>query len=386
MSFSGDFLLSDKYAPTTLGSVIGNYASVKRLIEFSAAVHAGVRPKPIMIFGPTGTGKTSAVHALAGSNGFELLELNSSDYRDVDKLRRLLLPASRSRGLFNKNIVIFMDEIDELSKKFDHGAEAVIKELIETSKQPVIFTATDYWDQKISFLRNIIDKVEFKKVNQADIVKLLEKIAKQENQPVEASVIAEIVRRSDGDVRGAINDLELMLGAKPELLDNLGWRDRKLEVFGVLDKFFMSKSFDVPRAAVAKSDIDLGMLINWVDENIPNRYPLPEEISDAYASLASASKFYEKAGRTSYYGYYRYVNVLISSGISLANNGRVTMLRPYVFPSKIRHLSATKGERGALNAAAERLSLVLHTNKKYIIRTYLPMVKKAIGLDKASRR
>ena len=116
-----DLMLSDKYAPTTINGIIGNSECVSRLFEFAQAIHANAKPKPIMLFGPSGTGKTSAAHALAYGNGFELLELNASDYRDTLTLEKTLLPASRSKGLFNKNILILLDEIDEVSKKLDSG-------------------------------------------------------------------------------------------------------------------------------------------------------------------------------------------------------------------------------------------------------------------------
>ena len=372
------YVLSDKYAPTTLNGIVGNSNAVRLLADFATRVHRGEKTKPLMVFGATGTGKTSAAHALAYSNGFELLELNAADYRNADTLRKVLLPASRSRGLFSKTILILLDEIDELSGRFDSGAESTIGQLIRESKQPVIFTATDFWDQKISFLRNAVDKVEFKKATSTDISRLLEKIAKQEGIEVSPAVIQELARRSDGDVRGAINDLEAMLGADVELLESLGTRDRKLEVFGVLDKIFTTRNFDMPRNAVAKSDVDLGMLINWIDENIPKRYPMNSELSGAYDSLAAASRFYEKAGRKSYYGYYRYASVLASSGIAMANNGRVTMLKQYAFPSNIRYLSTSKKDRNAMDSIAERLSPMLHTNKKNIIRSYIPMLRAAI--------
>ena len=45
-----------------------------------------------MICGPSGTGKTSAAHAVAYSNGFDIIELNASDYRDSDTLGKKILP------------------------------------------------------------------------------------------------------------------------------------------------------------------------------------------------------------------------------------------------------------------------------------------------------
>jgi len=117
------------------------------------------------------------------------------------------------------------------------------------------------------------------------------------------------------------------------------------------------------------------MVLNWVEENIPNRYTSRQGVNDAYQSLAKASKFYEKAARTNYWGYLRYVSVLLASGVSLSNDGFVRMLKPYNFPSKIRYMGNTKQSRASLNEIAEKLSDKLHTNKRRIIRDYLPLLK-----------
>ncbi len=371
-------MLADKYAPTTINNIIGNNEAVSKLFEFAQSIHANTKPRPIMLFGPSGTGKTSAAHALAYGNGFELLELNASDYRNTATLEKILIPASKSKGLFNKNIIILLDEIDELSKTLDSGAEKVIRELLKSSKQPVIFTATDFWDKNISYLRMVVDKVEFKKVPFKEIQQLLEKVAKNENAQIKKEIIEEIARRSDGDVRGAMNDLEAMIGADYALIDNLGIRDRKIEIFGVLDKIFLSGNFDISRNALSKTDVDIGMLINWIDENITKRYPMKKDVDEAYANLSIASRFYEKAGRTNHYEYLKYASTFASAGISLSSKGRTTMLKQYSFPSNIRYMSSTKEGRSTINGIAEKLSPILHTNKKKIISSYIPILKIAI--------
>ncbi len=367
-------MLCEKYSPNTLNGIVGNRNATDRLMEFGMAVHSGKKVMPMILYGPSGVGKTAAVHALAYSNNFELLELNASDYRDVTHLGKILLPASRSRGLFSSTILIFLDEIDELSGKFDAGAEKVILELVKSSRQPVIFAANDFWSMKISFLRNLVDRVEFKKPAVSDVQKVLANIASREGGGINAETVDAIARRSNGDIRGAINDLEAMTGAVPELFENLGVRDRKVEVFGVLDKIFSSGNFDISRNAVMKSDLDMEMLMNWIDENVTKRYPASRDIAEAYSTLAVASKFLEKASRTGYYGYLRYANILLSSGVSLSNSGSLTMLRQYSFPSNIRYLSSTKKERSSLAAIAEKLGPMLHTNKRRIIESYLPLL------------
>ena len=371
----GIMLLTDKYSPNTLNGIIGNGTAVSRLENFGAEALSGNVGRPLMVYGPTGIGKTSAVHALAYSCGFEIIEFNASDYRDAEKLNKVLLPASVSRGLFNKHLLILMDEIDELSKKYDSGAERAILELVKSSKHPIVFIARDFWSQTISFLRNHVEKLEFKKPNSEEITSLLTNIAAKEKRKIDEKTIKFIAERCNGDVRGALNDLELLMDGDPELIESLGARNRKKEVYGVLDSIFLSKNFDLARNAAGNADVDMDMLFKWVDENIPNRYMSKYDLSTAYSSLAGASFFMEKASRTSYYGYLRYASVMMSSGISMSPKGRVSMLKSYSFPAAIRYLSTTKKNRSALKTAVSKLIYQFHSDKRAVLDSYLPLLR-----------
>lgn len=375
-------LLCDKYAPNSLGAVVGNEEAVKRLLNFAAGTQVGKVGKPIMIYGNSGIGKTAAAHALAYSNGFDLLEFNASDYRDAETLGKRLLPAMGTRNLFNRKILVLFDEIDELSSKYDSGVEAIVLNLVKNSKYPVLFTANDFWNRKIAFLRDHVERLEFKKPKKSDVIKVMENVLAQEGKTMDKKIIDEIAGRSSGDIRGALNDLELMFDSNLELLEYMGTRDRKMEVFAVLDKIFLSSDFDIPRNAVANSDVDLDMLINWVEQNIPSKYLSKNGKREAYEQLSRASMFSEKASRVNYYGYLRYASVILSAGISMANDGAVSMITPYSFPARIRQMSITKKDRNALSEIAAKLSPILHTSKKGVISSYLPMLK--VMIDKAS--
>ncbi len=373
--------ICEKYAPNTLNGIIGNNTARNRLMAFGIDVLEGKKVKPLILVGPSGTGKTSAAHALAYSNGLELIELSASDYRDSETLSHRILPLAKTRGLFSKKCLIVFDEIDELSSKFDSGPEKVIMTLIKESKHPIIFIANDYWNKKISFLREVPEKVEFKRVEASEVEALLQRISKAEKKEVPAAVITEIVKRSNGDVRAALNDLEMMFDADPELIDNLGMRDRKSEIFKVLDKIFLSANFDVARNSLLSTDIDIDMLINWVGQNIPNKYTSKVGIYDAYDNLSKASMFNEKASRKSYYGYLRYASILLSSGVSLSNTGNASMLTQYAFPATIRQLSRTKKERVAINDIALKLSPYLHASKRTIISSHVPIMGMIISMS-----
>ncbi len=371
-------LLYEKYTPHTLKELIGNRLSVEKLRQFGADIKSGKRPKPIMVYGPSGTGKTASIRALANENGFEMLELTSSDYRDAETLRKKLLPAAKTRGLFSNTTLILFDEIDELSSRFDKGAESVILQMLRESRQPIAFTASDFWDQRISFLRNHVERAEFKKVEIKEIIAYMRGIVKAEKQEAEEGALREIAYRSDGDVRAALNDLQMVLMGGNDIIDNLVVRNRKLEVFRVLDRIFMTNSFANAKTAIESSDIDVDMLINWVDENIPNRYWVKQSIDLAYDHLSFASRFFEMAERMRYYGYIKYSNSGIA-GVSISSGGNMKYVSPYAFPSKVKYLSVTKEARGMQSRIAMKLSPYLHTNRHEIISSYLPLFKNLFG-------
>lgn len=378
--------LLDKYTPNTLNGFVGNSGPIGQLRAFAMDVQSGKRPRPIMVYGPCGTGKTSALRALAHSNGFDLVELTSGDYRDSETLRRKLLPAASTRGLFSKVTLILFDEIDELSAKFDKGAENAIVQILKESKQPVAFTAMDYWDKNITFLRNYADRVEFKKVDMSTVFNYLKRIATLEKSPVTDAALKEIADRSNGDVRGAINDLDMILEGGDNAIEVLGIRNRKLEIFRVLDKIFTTRDFHAAKAAVDTSDTDLGMLMNWVDENIPTRYTSKQAVSSAFSELAVASRFLETAERNRYYGYLRYASVGMSAGVAMSNTGSIRFLTPYAFPAKIKYFSVTKEKKNLQGKIAGRLTPFLHTNKKEIIQSYLPMFRQIYELGDGAKK
>ena len=366
--------LCEKYAPLTLNMLIGNRSQIDRLISYGAELQGGRKIRPLLIYGPTGSGKTAAAHAFAYSNGFEIIEFGASDYRDTETLQKKLLPAMTSRNLFGNKVIVIFDEVDEISAKFDKGVESVLSKLFRESRNPIILVATDYWDRRLVFLREHVERIEFKKPSNNEISALLKEVAKKEGISMPVAMIDSIAARASGDVRGALNDLEVMAGADPELLESLGIRDRKIETFTVLDKIFVSRKLSARNAALA-SGIDKDMLLKWVDQNIPVRYTSKKDIANAYMVLATASRFNNNASRTNYYGYLRYANDLMSGGVSLQNSGYVNTLSPYLFPSVIKYLSATKSERQYIKAIAEKLSPIFHVNRKEIVNGYMPLLR-----------
>ncbi len=374
-------MLAEKYAPENIKDILNNKEAIARLENFANAYINGELRKPLLIYGPTGVGKTTAVYALAKTFNFDLIELNASDYRDAQRLNKKVMPAMSSMNIFKKIVLFLFDEIDELAGRLDSGAENAIIRIITKARQPIIFTADDFWNQKISFLRNYVDKVEFKRPSDNEIKTLLINILRKEKKFVKNEILDIIVKRSNGDIRAALNDLEAIIDENEELLDYIGIRDKKLEIFPFLDKIFLNHNFDIPYYAMSSIDLDLDMIIKWIDENIPNVYR-NGALARAYESLSEGSRFFEKANRTGYYLYLRYASVLVSSGVSLADNIQTYKFKPYSFPKIIKEKTSRKDENERINEIIKKLKSKIHESNKVIKNEYIPLIALMLKLDK----
>ncbi len=353
------------YEISSLREIIGNDDAVRRMVGFSSDIENGKTRAPLLVFGPPGSGKTAAVHALAKERGWNVVELNASDYRDRESIERTLVAASKSRTLFHERNLILLDEIDELAPRFDKGAGAAIAGLIADSKNPVILIANDMWDQSISFLRGKVEPVEFKRLAPLTITRVIANICKRFSIKLDDEVADIIANRSNGDARSAINDVSVMMGSKEDITEVIGLRDRKTDVFRVLDRIFLtdvSRAMDSQLRSIPNTDLTNEMLINWIDENVPKRYVRKEEMKRAFDSLSCASMFSTRAARSQYYTYWRYMNVFMLSGVALSKTGSPDTRERYAFPKFIKDLSATKADRRKEVEIAEKLQKHFHSS------------------------
>ena len=143
-----------KYIPKTEKDIIGQEENLKQLKNFILNFK-NQKKNSALIYGPSGTGKTCSVYAIANEIGFEVIEVNASDFRNAEQINQKVGNAIKQQSLFAKGKIILVDEIDGLSGREDRGGIQAITKLIEDSAFPIILTATNPFDNKFSSLKQV---------------------------------------------------------------------------------------------------------------------------------------------------------------------------------------------------------------------------------------
>ena len=130
--------LANTYNPKTTKEIIGQEDVVKQLKNFIINFKKE-KKNSALIYGPSGTGKTCSVYAIAHELGHEILEVNASDFRNSEQINLTVGSAMKQRSLFAESKILLVDEIDGLSGFQDRGGiQAIARIIDETSSSAVM--------------------------------------------------------------------------------------------------------------------------------------------------------------------------------------------------------------------------------------------------------
>ena len=104
-----------KYAPKKLDDFIGNKEKIEYIKQWILHYLNGKNKKPLLIWGPPGTGKTSLAYAIKEEFELDLVEMNASELRNKKRVERVLGGASLANSLFGKGKIIIIDDADILA-------------------------------------------------------------------------------------------------------------------------------------------------------------------------------------------------------------------------------------------------------------------------------
>lgn len=202
----------DKYTPESIKEVIGQNDAINIFIKWISKWKSG--SKALLFYGSPGVGKTALMHAWAKEKNLEFIEMNASDWRSAVQIQEVLGQSMKQAPLFKKSKVFLIDEIDGLAGREDIGGVGAIIKIVKESRFPVVLIANKPYDTKLRSLRQYCQLVEFKKISVFDLEKRLNEIAAKEKIKVSKEVLRYLSKRSEGDLRSAINDFETLAEGK----------------------------------------------------------------------------------------------------------------------------------------------------------------------------
>jgi replication factor C large subunit len=372
-------MLVDKYRPATIGEVVGQPEAVAKIQRWFDAWKPG--GKALLLYGPTGTGKTSSIQALAAQRKLDFVEVNASDHRSAKAIRETIGGAVSQQSLMKRGKVFMIDEIDGVSGDSDRGGVQELVKIVDQSSHPIVFTANDVWHQKLRPLRQVCDKVEFKSIPAAEMEKHLGKIARQEKMEFEQRAIAELARLSGGDMRAALNDMQSLRIGRPINKDDLlklGLREKETSVYDALGRIFHAGSIADARRALGSVDKEPDEMLLWIESNIHLELRNPDEVAAAFDTLSKADMFKGRIRRTQDWKLLSYQVDLMAGVMAARKKPTLAGAVSYQYPTVIATLGRTKALRAEEMLDVKALSEQLHCSTRKVKSEYLPFLGQMI--------
>ncbi|MCJ7444870.1 MAG: replication factor C large subunit [Methanotrichaceae archaeon] len=358
---------TEKYRPQHLDDILGNNKAVSELRGWAASWEKNIPiVKGAILYGPAGTGKTSAALALANEIEWDYIEMNASDVRTASMIQRIAGPATRSISFTGHRRLVVLDEADNLHGTADRGGAAAMLRLVKETSQPLLLIANEYYEIEKP-LRDAIKGIQFRSIRSTTIVSTLREICMKEEINYDPQALELIAERSGGDLRSAINDLQAAAQGKTDVnLDDVvtAERDVRASIFKVLEVIF--KGNKATEALGASYDLDESPedLIHWVDENLPVAYE-GEDLLNGYEILVRADIFLGRVKRRQSYGLWRFASFLMTGGVQAAKAGRRHGYLAFRPPSIWRRMGQTRKARNIRDSASRKIAQRCHVSKRF---------------------
>lgn len=196
-------VLHTKHRPQDFESVVGQ----SHMLGALQRVIAKKQSQQFIFSGPSGTGKTTLARITAyevGCDDRDILEVDAATFSGVDKMREVqtIMKYKPMGGGGSRAIIV--DEAHGLSKQ---AWDALLKPVEEPGKNVYWMFCTTNAAKIPQTIKTRCTSLVLKEVSEADLERLITRVAKLEKMDVPAGVRQVIVREAYGSPRQALSNL-----------------------------------------------------------------------------------------------------------------------------------------------------------------------------------
>lgn len=243
---------SEKYKPICTKEILRNTKSVKQLKSWLSGWLDREKPAPdydsdfetssrdsfqtknntMVLIGPNGSGKTSAVYGIANELNLNVLEINASSFRNGKRILNDMHEATQSKHfretddvVDTKFSLILIEDIDIVYTSTDDGFLTAVNQIIGSAKRPVILTSSDIYSPTTQKYMNTYKFLRFQNMSPQNIIPLLQIITLIEGDfQINRDDLTILFNRSSGDFRKILLNLQLRQTESSKLcMNDLFW-------------------------------------------------------------------------------------------------------------------------------------------------------------------
>ena len=259
-------LFTERFRPIDPKDYIGNEVfktSLKSWIEKQDIPH-------VLLYGPSGTGKTTAAKLIVANLDCDHIYINCSDENGIETIREKV-KSFASAATFRALKVVIMDEADFLTI----NAQAALRNVIEAFSKTTRFVFTcNYVERIIDPIQSRTSVFEVLPPSKAEVAKRCVQILDEEACNRATDDIVAIVNKTYPDIRKTLNLLQSCIISEPagtflqlnkEIVNQKQYTDQIIDLIKSND----DKAFNQIRQLVADSNIrDYNELYRALFENL----------------------------------------------------------------------------------------------------------------------
>ena len=209
--------LADLLRPNKLEDVVGQ----KHLLNEHSAFYKIIKSNKIpnmLFYGPPGVGKTTVANIIANSSKMKLFKLNRTSAA-IEDIKAII--AEKDNLLNTNGILLYLDEIQYLNKKQQQS----LLEFIENGDITLIASTTENpFFYVYPAILSRVNVFEFKAIPVDEIKIALKRIIDNSYLTIDDESLSKLATLANGDMRKAINNLELLFSSLNEE-NNISMKD-----------------------------------------------------------------------------------------------------------------------------------------------------------------